>query len=575
MNFNALLYYKNIGDICRVFDKKTKSLNIDKVTIETLPETYDKALFLFCQATETYCKIIHNINSSLLPNETKNGLIEATEDLKQSCDGMLDALIRLKYMSPDRVDPTGEFINLGRYLYRNDISINLRDALEKEESQHRVTMSKVREYKNAIVNGSLMTKYNMAEVADATHQLVRHKVLISHCLAPATMTTNDNDLYKIGKAVQKNILEREMTRQVSTALTQQGFLCTLYSQSLSAEEQKQLAKGETVERLLANKDTPDNIEEYANVLSLLTTDHTGLIFTQSSSKKGEIQIGKWFNKDEHEIAHLFTFKTHEQWDGEKKIKGGDFAGAIKATVAVWKEFGNNWRDTREMLAAMPFKRKAETIIDSMVDQHVSSMIANIVEDPSSTKFTVRAENKWAIVQSTVDMDFLTHVKGDAYLKTLKNYLRKHAVMCSIDNEERIQWESAKRYTSAALSMASNSLDFIQDAIREKNIDFNCVMNVANLIASDTIQFDDFSSSNIAQNIQRAFAYSDKLMKMAEANEQLIRTGDPMYQQAIKDINDSFTPTEAKRFVLDVEFVQKLEEALLQNNQEENIDIGNR
>jgi hypothetical protein len=122
---------------------------------------------------------------------------------------------------------------------------------------------------------------------------------------------------------------------------------------------------------------------------------------------------------------------------------------------------------------------------------------------------------------------------------------------------------SKRYASDAMSTVNASLEFIHTAIKEKQISLGSAFDMIKLTIDHIVPFDDFSSSDITQNLDRTFGYSDKLLQMAEANEQWLETHDVQFRDKIKQIGNTFDPKEAKRFISDMEFVAKYESAINQ------------
>lgn len=565
MNFNTLLYYKNIYDMCGAYDKKMGEMDYSSTNEAVRNSIADKTLYLFCQATETYCMLLHNFNESGLSDETKREIQDGLDLFKAKCLYLLDRMEELHASMPNKFDPTQEFIQVGKYLYRDDKSVNLREMLQKEEEQHQKTMTNVREYKNAVVNGVLMSQYKMVDVADATHKLARSGILINHCLAPAAMISGDDALKRMGEAVKRKIEDRENAREVKTSLTPQGMMCSLYSHDLTLEDQKRVMGGKTVESVLSQKNNPASKEEYPHIFSLLTTDHTGLVYTQNIDKFGAMQIGKWLNKDDLKIAHLVTFKSQNQWDGSKRIKDNSFVNAIKSTTDWWKNTKKEIQVNRERYFARHAQPKVDKAIEKMIkvssmsDQDVAEKVARIVTNPQAVKFTLRAENQWAIIQSSTDIDYLANINPDNYMKALRSRLRRNAAVSTVgrylDDE---QWDAAKKFASKAISTAAKTLDFIQKAIQGRTIGPGNALQMASIIIENVVPFDDFTSCSIDESLKRTLSYSDKLLKMAVANEKWLETHDPKYKDEMRKIGNSFTKSEAKRFVESVRLINEMD-----------------
>ena len=562
MNFSSLLYYKNIGDIRHAYSVKMEKIDFSTTDEAKLSKSYDTTLFLFCQATETYCRIKHSIDIANLPDDTKVQLYEAADEIKEIGNELFKRINDMHAINPDKFDPTLDIKKIGDYLYNNDRSTSISELLNKMEAQHQKTMSKVREFKNVIVNGTLMSQYSMIDVATATHQLARTRTLIDHCLAPMALICGEENAERVGDGVKRKVAEREATRQVGSTITQQGLLCTMYSNDLTIKDQHKVMQGDSIEFVLATKNTPQDIKECSHIFSLLTTDHTGLTYTQRSNKFGEMQIGKWFKKDDCKVAHLLTFKSQNKWDGERLVRNYDFINAFSAGLGIWQNAKSGLEEAKSYLS--PVQRQVDKLLGNIFSQETAEKLADIITDPQSVKLTVRAENKWAVVQKETDIDFLMHIRHENYMRTLKNYIKRHADVHPIKREgEKVDWDMSKRYASDAMSTVNASLEFIQTAIKEKQISLGSAFDMIKLTIDHIVPFDDFSSSDITQNLNRIFGYSDKLLQMAEANEQWLETHDIQFRDKIKQIGNTFDTKEAKRFMSDMEFVAKYESAIAQ------------
>jgi hypothetical protein len=558
MNFNALLYYKNINNLCNAYDKKLSELDFTTPDDKALLFAADKTLYLFCQATETYCTLMHQFETSDLKEDTKRELMDGLQMFKSKCNQLLTQLEDLHNRMPDKVDPTKEFITVGKHIFRSE-TIDIRDMLAKTEDQHKKNMTDVRNYKNAIVNGTLMSQYSMVDVADATHKLAKAKILINHCLAPASLLSTDDDLIRVGAAIKQKVNNREKEKEVSTMLTPQGMLCSLYSHNLNLQDQKAIMSGETVESVLARKDDPENLEDYEHIFSLLTTDHTGLIYTQNNDKFGEMQIGKWFNKDNAKVSHLIEFHSQNKWDGNKKIKNNDFINMINSTIKGLKNIKE---------AIFPIKEMVEKKIDSLLGQEAAEKIADVITDPQAIKFILRAEDKWTILQSKADLDELINMTDAQHMQAIKTHIYSNAEITRMQrDEDPQQWELMKEAASKLIESSAETMQFIYNLVQNQSIGALGAANMAGVLIDIVVPFDDFTNCSIDENINRASTYSNKLLSMAVANEKWLETRDPQYSNEMKTIVNGLDTSEAKQFLSDANFIKKMKiDAFMARNQ---------
>jgi hypothetical protein len=578
MNFNSLLYYKNIYDLCDAYDRKIAEMDYSASDPDVRNAIADKTLYLFCQATHTYCPLQKSFNESTLPGPAKQELQDCLDCLKSKCTYLLDKMEELHSSMPTKFDPTQEFIDLGKFLYRNDRTIDLRDMLQKAEDQHRTTMTDVRGYKNAIVNGVLMSQYSMIDVSAATHKLAKSRILVEHCLAPAAQLSNDQGLQRTGEAIYRKIEDRENGREVHSLLTPQGMMCSLYSHDLTVKDQKKVMDGATVEAVLSKKQDPAQKEDYPHIFSLLTTDHTGLIYTQNQDRFGAMQIGKWFNRDDLKIAHLLTFKSQNRWDGVQQVKNNNFLNAVKSTIDLWKNIKNEIKENQEKYYKTHQMGKVTKVMDSMTtakkvlngdfDQSAVENVATFLTDFKGSKLTLRAENRWHIIQSSTHIDYLAGIHQDNYVKAAKSRFRRNVTVNAIDGRklDDQEWSNAKKFMSKAIASATKSLNFIQDAIMSKSLQPKSSLGMVSMIIENTVPFDNFASRDINESIAQTVDYSNKVLKIAEANERWLETGDQQYKDAMTAIGKTFTANEAKKFMEGVKDLDQLRDKVHSLNQ---------
>ena len=559
MNYNALLYYKNIEDLCSAYDRKINQLNYAAVGVEKL-EVADKTLYLFCQLTATYCALEKSFVESQLSDDLKNELRDCLDDLKSRGSQLLARMEYLHASLPGKFDPTKEFIEFGKFLYKGEQNYSLRESLEKAEANHQKNMSKVREYKNAVVHGFIMSQYSMVDASEATHKLSRSKVLIDHCLTPAASISESGDIQAVGDAVKRKTDERESRRQISSILTPNGMMCSFYSHTLTLEDQKQVMSGRSVESVMSQKGEISDPKKCNHIFSLLTTDHTGLIYTQASNKFGEFQIGKWFKKDDDEIAHLLTFKSQNKWDGQEQVENNDYINSVKSTINMWKSIKGVFSDLKDKLTENPLKRGVEDVLEKILSQETAIKIADFVSDPSAVTFTLRSENPSAIIQSSTQLDSIAEVDRDSYLKMLKNKLKQNATVHTASRGvDSSQWEANKKWIAKKIDVATKTLDFLGDSIKNRSFGLDSTLSVASMLLDEIVPFDDFASTAIDDKIKGSVEYADKLLEMAVANEKYVETLDDKYQDKIKEIGESFTQSEAKLFVKSIKEISAMEE----------------
>ena len=218
----------------------------------------DLLLYQFCEATHAYCAIKSDLDQAKdIPAITKHWMDLAVEQLREQAISTLDLMIDVDQSYKPDGSWYAEFIEFGKWFYKDDKSISLQDMMYRAMQGIGQSIDAFNDFDRKDREGKDPPK---RELTGICQQLGLNKTMIESCLLPAVILKGDIMNANILEATKKGVVDKFIVQnKLSSHLTTKGFM--FERSGLGKDEKNYFAKAFEKVKTLTNSKRAKLIQE--------------------------------------------------------------------------------------------------------------------------------------------------------------------------------------------------------------------------------------------------------------------------------------------------------------------------